>query len=101
MVRMDAASPNFTGTADVVRAVYREFRQDPSAVGTLAILKLARSWYATDTGRRENITLSIQSVYLLAVLISGVLAWRLGGIYRRYAIVCGAILLYFWTMAAI
>src|SRR5262249_26132349 len=78
--------------------VWREFRLHPAAVMKIFALKLARSWYGTDSRRKEGLILLIQIGYLALISWGGWRAWKLGGIHRTFA--AGAILiaLYFWSM---
>jgi 4-amino-4-deoxy-L-arabinose transferase-like glycosyltransferase len=78
--------------------IFQEFRSDPIAVTKLLLLKAARSWYATDTGRLELPILLIQLMYFSVVARGAWSAWKRGGLQRQFVI--GALLttLYFWAM---
>jgi hypothetical protein len=64
----------------------------------LLLLKLARSWYGTDSQRFEKPTLFIQLAYLALVAWGIWSAWKPGGLDRVFLI--GALLIvgYFWGM---
>ena len=75
-----------------------EFRSHPIAVTKLFLLKVARSWYATDSGRKEWPILLIQLAYFLLFFWAGWKAWKRGGIHRTF-VICGLLIVgYFWGM---
>ncbi len=78
--------------------VAREFRSHPAAVTKISLLKIARSWYGTDSGRQEWLVLLIQIAYLGLILWSIRWAWIRGGIDRGFAISALLITIYFWGM---
>ena len=75
-----------------------EFGSHPIAVTKLFLLKLARSWYATDSGRREGLVLLIQLAYLLLFFWAGWKAWKRGGLHKTFVICSLLIVGYFWGM---
>jgi 4-amino-4-deoxy-L-arabinose transferase-like glycosyltransferase len=85
-------------TGDVVRAVASETRQRPAAAVKLVAIKLARAWYGTDSQRLERPILLLQALYLLLLGVATALVWRAGGRPRELAILCWAVVLYFWFM---
>ena len=93
------AQQNEISTMGDFRSVmWREFRAHPMAVTKLLLMKLARSWYGTDSQRMEYPILLIQLVYLALVGWGAWSAWKAGGRYR--GLVMGALLMtaYFWGM---
>lgn len=83
---------------DVPPIMLREFRARPVAVTKLVLIKLARSWYATDSGRKELPILFIQLGYLLLVGWAGWKSWRAGGINRAFLVSALFLVAYFWGM---
>ncbi len=90
---MDAAPLSKVG-----RHLQRAFAEQPWTVVKLVGLKLARSWYGTDSTRYEWPILALQLLYLTVVLWSGWCAWRRGGVTRRLVVCVGLGVLYFWGM---
>ena len=78
--------------------VFREFQSHPTAVTKLLLLKLARSWYGTDSQRWEGPILFIQLIYLALVAWGGWSAWKRGGLQRKFVIGALLLTLYFWGM---
>lgn len=83
---------------DVVSLVWRGLRIRPVAVVKLIAIKLARSWYATNSERFEGATLAVQILYAAVILAGIAAAWWRGGPGREMAI--GVLLMtsYFWAM---
>jgi len=79
--------------------VLGELKERPLVVAELVALKIARSWYGTDTGRHEAAILLIQALYAPLVLWASVAAFRRGGKSRRLTIAVWTIVVYFWAMA--
>lgn len=89
------------GTAplrEVGRSLQEAVGTQPWTVAKLVGIKMARSWYGTDSTRFERPTLALQLVYLAAVLWSAWCAWRQGGAARRLVVCVGLVVLYFWGM---
>lgn len=80
---------------DLARLLFEELRARPSAVLGLFLLKIVRSWYGTDSGRYEKVTLLIQIPYLALIGWSSIVAWRRN---RPLALTVWALALYFWMM---
>ena len=78
-----------------------EFRRHPLGVAEMVILKAARSWYATDSHRKEGLALGMQVMYLALIAYSGVRAYRAGGAMRQMVIVTSFVAAYFWFMTII
>ncbi|HYJ86777.1 MAG TPA: glycosyltransferase family 39 protein, partial [Pyrinomonadaceae bacterium] len=49
-----AQADQINTVGQVSSAMAREFRSHPAAVAKLSVMKIARSWYGTDSGRRES-----------------------------------------------
>lgn len=80
----------------VDRAVHQ-----PWTVTKIIAEKTARSWYGTDSRRRETLLILIQIPSLALVLVGGVLAWRAGGLHRELVIFVAAIVLGTWMMTIV
>jgi hypothetical protein len=87
-----------TSFGAVVSAVKDQWQKRPMAVVKLYALKLARSWYGTDSQRWETPILLMQLVYVGVLLWSSLVAWKRGGWARQLAIGVWLIVFYFWGM---
>lgn len=91
-------APQLRTLGDVVRLMSGYFVGKPVPVIELYLVKAARSWYATDSGRYETPLLGIQIAYGILILTSVVLAWhRLEG-NRCLPLLMGCVVVYFWLM---
>lgn len=82
--------------AGISAIMAQELQTHPSGVAEIAWLKVWRSWYATDSGRYENIVALIQAVYLAVLLWGAWRSWRLEGMPRRLTFCLSSLALYFW-----
>lgn len=99
MQATSAARDQLHSMSGIAQFLGQELREHPQAVIKLGIIKATRSWYGTDSQRFEQLTLFIQSVYLV-LAISGIgLAWRNYPAARPVLILFGLVVLYFWGMA--
>jgi 4-amino-4-deoxy-L-arabinose transferase-like glycosyltransferase len=87
-----------TRFGDFIPIISQEFRSHPNAVLKLGLLKIARSWYGTDSERLEGPTLLIQLGYLILVAWGAWSAWRRGGLNREFVIGALLMVVYFWGM---
>jgi 4-amino-4-deoxy-L-arabinose transferase-like glycosyltransferase len=85
-------------TGDIAALLFREFQSHPLAVTKLLLLKIARSWYGTDTGRRELPILLIQMAYLVPISWGAWRTWKLGDGFRNFVIIALLVVFYFWAM---
>ena len=76
-----------------------EIQARPAAVMKLLAIKAVRSWYGTESRRREPVILAIQACYLVLIVCCAAAAVRRGGRPRQLAFLVGATGLYFWGMA--
>lgn len=83
---------------DIASIVSREFQSHPIAVTKLFLLKIARSWYGTDSGGRELQILLLQLAYIVPVSWGAWKAWRNGKPSRDFVMFTVLIVLYFWGM---
>lgn len=75
-----------------------ELRTRPVAVSKLYMLKIARSWYGTDSRQYENSILVVQLFYLGLVAWAVTTMWTRGTRYRRPMMVIVLVVAYFWAM---
>ncbi len=72
--------------------------RDKKTLLKLLAIKAARSWYATDSLRYEQLLLWMQALYLSLALAGAVVGWRQGGARRLLVVCAGLITAYFWGM---
>jgi len=96
-----ARSNELNSSRDMLRFLVGEFRERPMAVGELLALKVARSWYGTDSGRHEGVILLIQALYVPVALWASFVAWRQGGRSRQLAVSVAVTVVYFWAMVTL
>ena len=83
---------------DIFSLLIQQLKERPQAVTKLFIMKAARSWYGTDSGRYETAIMLLQIIYLVFALWGSVVSWRQGGIARNLAVVIWVMVFYFWGM---
>ena len=88
-------------TAEIVRLMKDEARQHPSAIARLYVLKVARSWYGTDSGSHERIILLVQLLYLGCSVAGCVMLYRRFSDRRHWLALFLTVVLYFWGMAVV
>ncbi len=98
MADVSAHQSEINTFSDLRLIISQEIRSHPLAVLKLALLKIARSWYGTDSQRLEMPTLLIQLVYLVLVVWGAMGAWKSGGLRRTFTISALLIVVYFWGM---
>jgi hypothetical protein len=82
----------------VMGVLIEEGSQQPWALTKLMGIKIARSWYGTDSRALEMPTMALQIVYLALILWGTVYAWRQGGALRRMTGGNWLIVFYFWGL---
>jgi 4-amino-4-deoxy-L-arabinose transferase-like glycosyltransferase len=80
-----AQRDRLTSIGAIVSALHEQWLTRPVAVVKLYSLKLARSWYGTDSRRFELPILLVQVVYLGLLVASTWLAYERGGLPKRAA----------------
>ena len=85
----------------IVWAAANQAAAHPVAMGKLIALKIARSWYGTDSERGESGILFVQLIYLIAIGWSTRRLWQVGGNDRLIAISVLLVTLYFWGMTVL
>jgi hypothetical protein len=98
MTRLTSQYESIQTYGDVARAISRETKEHPLAVLKLYLIKVARSWYGTDSQRWELEIALVQCPYLLLTTFAGFCCWRSGGKPRRLVTLIAVIVLYFWFM---
>ncbi len=83
---------------DVFSIMAEQSRKRPLAVAKLYLIKVARSWYGTDSQRFETPVMLIQCLYFVLIGLSSAIAWKRGGIARQLALGIWLVILYFWAM---
>lgn len=101
MQRIDLRYDEMTSLSSIAKVVRDEASPQPIALVKLLLIKAARSWYATDSGRREGLILLFQIVYLGLVAIGGWRAWKAGNQSRELFFGIVLTLLYFWGMTVL
>lgn len=101
MQRIDGRFNEMDSLSAVVKVVRDEAAPQPMALVKLLFIKAARSWYATDSGRREGLILLFQIVYLGLVAVGAWRAWKAGGQPRELFFGIALALLYFWGMTVL
>lgn len=79
-------------------AVAAAARERPQAAAKLLAIKIARSWYGTDSQRWETPLLAVQLVYLAALVWASWRAWNASIAIRRANAGAWILVLYFWGM---
>jgi 4-amino-4-deoxy-L-arabinose transferase-like glycosyltransferase len=85
-------------TQQVLSLVAQLAKEEPREMGFLLVTKAVRSWYATDSGRLEKLTLVIQVPYLLLSVLAVFLTWGAGVSHRKAGLAIGGFVLYSWGM---
>jgi hypothetical protein len=98
MSDLSARKDEMSSIQGIAKVLYDEAGIRPFAVAKLAGLKLARSWYATDSNRFESLILLIQIPYFLVILLGTWCAWKRDNRARQLTICVWMIALYFWGM---
>ncbi len=75
-----------TSLGDIGRQVLAAWHAEPWTMSKLIGLKLARSWYGTDSMRYEPWILGLQLLYLATIVWSGWKAWQRGGTSRQLSL---------------
>ncbi len=90
-----------TSVGAIGAVVLEEARQAPAAAVKLALLKVARAWYATDSNRLEGATLLLQAGYLVLALAGSWVAWRMYRSRRPLLVIIWGVTCYFWAMTVL
>jgi len=98
MQDLHARGDEMSSIPGIAQVLMEEAQVRPLAVAKLAGLKLARSWYATDSNRFETQIMLIQIPYLFLIVFGTWCAWKQGGGARELTICVWLIVLYFWGM---
>ncbi|MCP3958358.1 MAG: hypothetical protein GY719_10945 [bacterium] len=78
-----------------------QLAERPVSVLKLLAVKAMRSWYGTDSQRKEGLVVVMQVPYLLLVGIGLTILWRRGGEARWLAALLILFTTYFWAMTII
>ncbi len=83
---------------DTAAVLFEQFEERPAAVAGLILVKILRSWYATDSHRMEGLAAAIQFPYLGLIGWTGWRAWKRGGRSKSFALLALLATLYSWTV---
>lgn len=83
---------------NTVSFIKERLRRQPLTVAKLFLIKLARSWYGTNSNRFEIQIMLIQIPYLILILWSTIVACKQGGTAKQLAISIWLTVAYFWGM---
>lgn len=102
MVEIDAARPQLRSPGAIFAFLGERAREEPATVAQLALIKVARAFYATDSLRFEYLLLAMQLPLLLAAAAVLARAWRRPGEpWRPLAALALLVLLYFLAMTVL
>ena len=98
-----AARPQLRSPGDIFAFLAAKAQQEPGAVAGLLLVKLSRSFYATDSLRYEKALLALQLPFLLLAAAAWTAAWRWQPLepWRPLAALCLLVLLYFLAMTVL
>jgi hypothetical protein len=101
MQRMSGHLRELQTTGKIFHYLAGELRQNPVAVLELYSLKVARSWYGTESGSHEMAIAVVQAFYVLCCGMSVVFVWRRFPEQRYFLALFVTLVFYFWGMAVI
>jgi hypothetical protein len=101
MTRLEARAAELRSAGAITRVVSEEVGRTPIAGAKLLGWKLARSWYATDSGRGERFALAVHVLLLGFVTAATWYAARGRPAERRLAMVAWSVTLYCWAMTVL
>lgn len=84
---------------DIWNIFIQQARTQPLAALQFTLLKAARSWFATDSGRFESLNLAVQVFFLAGIVWGALSAWQSGSLKKEFVFLVSGISLYFWLMA--
>ncbi len=88
-------------TGDVVRFMFGELLRDPAPTVKMGILKVIRSWYATDSMQHEAPAALLQFIYLMLIVPGAWLAWNRFPEKRLPIALLLLLALYFWGLTTL
>lgn len=88
-------------TSDIAKWLFQQFKADPVALTQLMLLKLWRSWFATESMLHERAIGMVQSAYGLLAIAGVWLAWRRFAEARWLIALLVVLVLYFWAMTTL
>ena len=95
---IQASRGSLETTGDVVRFMFGELLRDPVPTLEMGILKIVRSWYATDSMQHEAPAALLQIFYLLLIVPGAWLAWGRFPEKRLAVALLLSLALYFWAI---
>jgi len=97
-VRLAAETSSIHDSGGLVEAVWQNARREPLAAFKMLLIKAARSWYGTDSGRLDMALLAIQIPYLAVLAASGVAFWHRHAEQRLLWFMLVGYLVYSWIV---
>ena len=91
-------SDEMTSLPSIVSVFIEETVNHPWPAAKLLFLKFTRSWYATDSGKFETISLLTQLPYVLMILWCTLKCWTAQRPQRHLCIIVWLMMFYFWGM---
>jgi hypothetical protein len=85
--------------ADIMREALAVFRDRPISFTHLIIVKALRSWYGTDSGRAEHLTLLVQLPFVTLMVLGLIFTVRAQLVPRVVWVTIVLTVLYFWAMS--
>lgn len=101
MQRMSGHLRDLQTTGKIFRYLAGELRDNPAAVLELYSLKIARSWYGTESGAHEAVVAALQLCYLLLCAVGAIVVWRKLPEQRYFLALFLTLVFYFWAMAVV
>lgn len=86
---------------NVISVLREEAKAHPVAMARLLLLKVARSWFGTDSGRLENVVLAIQAIYVPVLILCLAMTYRTARHLRPIVVLTTLLVLYFWGMSVV
>jgi len=93
-----AENASLNSLGDIFTTIEKHTREEPVVVLKLVLIKMARSWYGTDSGSLEAIILIIQFFYATLFLTATISIWRCRPEIPGLLLFVWSIVFYFWMM---
>lgn len=92
---------SMTTFGNIAEIIKLHFQKDPRSVIKLFLIKIARSWYGTDSGKFETEIIMIQILYGIVIIFSCIGIWQIRSDHPELLIFVWSFIIYFWLMATI
>lgn len=101
MQRFEDRTPQIQTARQLADAVSAEISSHPATAVRFLAIKAARSFYASDSGRLETLSIGVQIPYLVILLLASYAAWRQRAEIKPLIALIWMLLLYFWVMSTL